>query len=35
ALKRRHGNRSKTAADLGVQRTYLSRLIKELDLGEE
>ncbi len=35
ALRRHKGNRSKTALALGVQRTYLSRLIKELGIGKE
>jgi DNA-binding protein Fis len=27
-----HGNRKKAAAVMGIQRTYLSRLISEYDL---
>ncbi len=35
ALHRSGGNRSRAASALGLQRTYLSRLIKELQLGEK
>lgn len=34
ALHRSGGNQSKAAGALGLQRTYLSRLIKELQIGE-
>jgi Nif-specific regulatory protein len=32
ALKRHRGNQTETARGLGIQRTYLSRLIKELNI---
>jgi len=32
-LKYHRGNQTKAAADLGIQRTYLSRLLKELDIN--
>ena len=35
ALHRSGGNQSKAAGALGLQRTYLSRLIKELQVGEK
>ncbi len=35
ALHRTGGNQSKAANSLGLQRTYLSRLIKELQAGEK
>src|SRR5574337_1076030 len=35
ALHRFGGNQSKAASALGLQRTYLSRLIKELQVGEK
>ncbi|MBZ0168220.1 Fis family transcriptional regulator [Candidatus Methylomirabilis lanthanidiphila] len=35
ALYRSGGNQSKAASALGLQRTYLSRLIKELQVGEK
>ena len=33
-LAQNEGNRSKTAKFLDIQRTYLSRLIRELEIGE-
>jgi Nif-specific regulatory protein len=35
ALHRSGGNQSKAASALGLQRTYLSRLIKELQVSEK
>ncbi len=35
ALHRSGGNQSKAASALGLQRTYLARLIKELQVGEK
>jgi DNA-binding NtrC family response regulator len=32
ALRRAHGNRTRAARALGLQRTYLLRLIRELDV---
>ena len=33
ALQKTDGNQTKAAENLGLQRSYLNRLIKDLDLG--
>ncbi|WP_337287047.1 helix-turn-helix domain-containing protein [Candidatus Methylomirabilis sp.] len=35
ALHRSGGNQSRAASALGLQRTYLSRLIKELQISQK